>query len=280
MIKVYRMYFKFLDLLFPLLAARKVYRLMSNPRIHKLREFETRALDRSTMEKVKFNGFDIQKYAWGSADNPVALLIHGWEGQAGNFGAMIDLLLDKGYHVIAYDAPAHGKSSKGKTSMFEYADFVTERLKVHKPEIILSHSFGSVTAAFALKENPDVQVRQWYLITTPYHFRDRINEMAEFIGVSDRTIRRLIENLEKEINIPLNDLNMEVYGGNLKNLGEAFIIHSTSDRVIPIEKARLAHQAIPQSKLIELENLGHYRILWSKQLLDILKKEIEGSSTS
>jgi len=274
MIEAYRMYFKFLDLLSPSIAARKVYHIMSNPRIHKLREFEVKALDRSLKEQIKFKRFDIQKYSWGDAGNPVALLIHGWEGQAGNFGAMIDLLLDKGYQVIAYDAPAHGNSSKGNTSMFEYADFITERLKVHKPRVILSHSFGSVTAAFALKQNPDVHVDQWYLITTPFHFRDRINEMAEFIGVSQRTIRHLITNLEKEIKIPLNDLNMEVYGGNLKNLDEAFIIHSSSDRVIPIEKARLSHKAIPQSKLIELENLGHYRILWSKQLLDILEKEI------
>jgi pimeloyl-ACP methyl ester carboxylesterase len=275
MVKAYRIYFKFLDLLFPSIAAKKVYHIMSNPRIHKLREFEVKALDRSVKERLKFKSFEIQKYSWGSAGNPVALLIHGWEGQAGNFGAMIDLLLDKGYHVIAYDAPSHGGSSKGNTSMFEYADFVTERLKVHKPKVILSHSFGSVTAAFALKENPDVQVSQWYLITTPYHFRDRINEMAEFIGVSERTIKRLISNLEKNINIPLNDLNMEVYGGNLKNLDEAFIIHSSSDRVIPIEKARLSNKAIPQSKLIVLENLGHYRILWSERLLSILKKEIE-----
>ena len=275
MIKAYRLYFKLLDLIFPSVAARKVYHLMSNPRIHKLREFELKALDRSVKEWVKFKSFEIQKYTWGSAGNPVALLIHGWEGQAGNFGAMIDLLLEKEYQVIAYDAPSHGGSSKGNTSMFEYADFVTERLKVHKPRVILSHSFGSVTAAFALKENSDVHVRQWYLITTPYHFRDRINEMAEFIGVSDRTIKRLISNLEKNINIPLNDLNMEVYGGNLINLDEAFIIHSSSDRVIPIEKARLTHKAIPQSNLIELENLGHYRILWSNQLLDILKKKID-----
>ena len=274
MIKSFRIYFKFLDLLFPSVAARKVYHLMSNPGIHKLREFEVKALERSVKEQIKFKSYNIQKYAWGNNGDPVALLIHGWEGQAGNFGAVIDLLLEKGYQVIAYDAPAHGNSSKGNTSMFEYADFVSARLKIHKPVLIASHSFGSVTAAFALKENPEVHVKQWYLITTPFHFRDRINEMAEFIGVSARTINRLITNLEKEINISLNDLNMEVYGGNLKNLGEALIIHSSSDRVIPIEKARLTHKAIPQSKLIELDNLGHYRILWSKQLLNVLQDQI------
>ncbi len=272
--KALRLYFKVLDTLYPKMAAKKLYHIMSNPRIYKLREFEERALNKATKEQVKFKGFNIQKYSWGKPDDPIALLIHGWEGQAGNFGALIDVLLGKGYQIIAYDAPSHGNSSKGNTSMFEYADFVTERLKIHQPKVVISHSFGSVTAAFALKENPEVQIDKWFLITTPYHFRDRINEIAEFIGVSARTVNHLIAMLEKEINIPLNDLNMKVYGGDLNNLGEATIIHSKSDRVIPIEKARLVHKAIPQSELIELENLGHYRILWSEQLKDILKEQI------
>jgi len=272
--KALRLYFKVLDTLSPRMAAKKLYHIMSNPRIHKLREFEEKALNRSKKELVKFKGFNIQKYSWGKPDDPIALLIHGWEGQAGNFGALIDLLLGKGYQIVAYDAPSHGNSSKGKTSMFEYADFVTERLKIHQPKVVISHSFGSVTAAFALKENPEVQIDKWFLITTPYHFRDRINEMAEFIGVSGKTVKHLVFILEKEIDIPLDNLNMKVYGGNLNNLGKATIIHSKSDRVIPIEKARLVHNAIPQSQLIELENQGHYRILWSKQLKDILKEQI------
>lgn len=272
--KALRIYFKFLDLMFPSIAAKKIYYIMSNPRIHKLREFEEKALNLAKKEMIRYKGFNIQKYSWGKPDDPIALLIHGWEGQSGNFGAMIDLLLGKGYQIIAYDAPSHGNSSRGNTSMFEYAEFITERTKCHQPEIILSHSFGSVTAAFALKENPDVQIKHWFLITTPYHFKDRINEMAKFIGVSDRTVVRLISNLEKEINIPLENLSMKVYGGNLNNLQKATIIHSKGDRVIPVEKSRMTHKAIPQSELIELEELGHYRILWSEQLLNILDEKL------
>jgi pimeloyl-ACP methyl ester carboxylesterase len=274
--KIYKMYFRILDLFFPTSAAKKVYHVMSNPRIHKLRDFEEEVLSHSKKERITFKKFEIQKYSWGNRKNKTALLIHGWEGQAGNFGALIDLLLDKGFHIVAYDAPSHGRSTKAKTSMFEYAEFVTEILKQEKPKIIISHSFGSVTAAFALKGNPDIKVSQWFLITTPNHFKDRINEISEFLGVTQRTIDRLTAILEKDLGISLDKLNMTEYGGNLKNLKEAYIIHSKSDGVIPIEKARLAHKAIPQSQLIEFDNLGHYRILWSTQLKDILKEKITG----
>jgi pimeloyl-ACP methyl ester carboxylesterase len=270
----YKLYFKILNLLLPSLAAKRVYHVMSNPRIRKLRDFEEEVLSHSQKERIEFKKFRIQKYTWGNPGNKRALLIHGWEGQAGNFGAIIDILVDKGYYVAAYDAPAHGKSTRRKTSMFEYAEFVTQVLEVEKPHIIISHSFGSVTAAFALKGNPEIKVSQWFLITTPNHFKDRINEISEFLGVTYRTIDRLIQMLEKDLGISLDKLNMSEYGGNLENLKEAIIIHSKADGVIPIEKARLAHKAIPQSQLIEMENLGHYRILWSSQLKEILKEKI------
>jgi pimeloyl-ACP methyl ester carboxylesterase len=272
--KIFKMYFRFLDLLLPAVAARKIYHVMSNPRIHKLRDFEEEVLQHSEKERISFKKFQIQKYSWGDRKNKTALLIHGWEGQAGNFGALIDLLLNKGFHMVAYDAPSHGRSTKEKTSMFEYAEFVTEILKQEEPQIIISHSFGSVTAAFALKGNPGVNVDQWFLVTTPYHFRDRINEISEFLGVTHRTIDKLTAILERDLGISLDKLNMAEYGGNLKNLKEAFIIHSRTDGVIPIDKARLTNQAIPQSRLIELDNLGHYRILWSKQLKEILVEVI------
>jgi pimeloyl-ACP methyl ester carboxylesterase len=272
--RLLKFYIRFLDLILPSLAAKKVYHIMSNPRIHKQREFEKEAISGSVKEKIKFKDFDILKYSWGNSANKTALLIHGWEGQSGNFGALIELLLHKGYYIIAYDAPSHGHSSRGNTSMFEYAEFVHEIFKTVRPGIIISHSFGSVTAAFALKENPDIKIDQWFLITTPSHFKDRIHDIAVFIGISHRTVNRLTNRLEKELNISLDKLNMGEYAGNLNNLKEAIIIHSQSDGVIPIEKARKAHEAIPQSELIELEDLGHYRILWSKRLKQILEERI------
>ena len=99
--------------------------------------------------------------------------------------------------------------------MFEYAEFVTKVLKEEKSQIIVSHSFGSVTAAFALKGNPEIKVDQWFLVTTPNHFKDRINEISEFLGVTHRTIDRLTNLLELDLGISLEKLNMTEYGGNL-----------------------------------------------------------------
>ena len=69
-------------------------------------------------------------------------------------------------------------------------------------------------------------------------------------------------------------LNMKDYCGNLKNVSEALIVHSKKDKVLSIDLARKVHKDFPQSKLIELEDLGHYTILWSEELKEIMSKNL------
>ena len=57
---------------------------------------------------------------------------------------------------------------------------------------------------------------------------------------------------------------------SVKNVSEALIVHSKKDKVLPIALARKLHKDFPLSELIELENLGHYTILWSEDLKEII----------
>lgn len=68
---------------------------MSSPRTRKLKDSEERVLSKSIMEKIEYKNFRIQKYQWGKQNHKTALLIHGWEGQAGNFAAIVDVLVQK-----------------------------------------------------------------------------------------------------------------------------------------------------------------------------------------
>ena len=137
-------YFQFLDKTMPSLAAKQIYQYMSKPKVRKVRDFEESILAKSNRTKRVFNDFTLQVYKWGRVGNPVIFLIHGWEGQAGNFGGLVDLLVEKGWHVIAFDGPGHGKSSKGATNIFEFGDLISEMMRQHRPRAIISHSFGRV----------------------------------------------------------------------------------------------------------------------------------------
>ncbi len=266
--------FRFLDIFSPSLGARQIYKLMSNPRVRKLRDFEEKILDNSRRESVKFKDFDIQTYSWGDTNHKLVFLVHGWEGQAGNLSGLVNLLLQKNYQVMAFDAPSHGKSSKGKTNMFEFTEFVSIMFKKYQPDVIISHSLGSVTTAGVLRRNKDIHIKQWILVTAPYNFKDTIKDVSDFFGVTHRTVNKLIKMVEKDAGESIEMLNMKEYCGNLKNVSEALIVHSKKDKVLPIDLAHKVHKDFPQSELIELEDLGHYTILWSEELNQIISKKL------
>ncbi|MEL6251493.1 MAG: alpha/beta hydrolase [Bacteroidota bacterium] len=262
--------FKLLDTVAPGFAAKEVYKVMSNPRKRRLKDFEEEVLDRAKQERIPFGKFEIQTYAWGNPENKSVFLIHGWEGQAGNFGALVDILLEKGYYVQAFDGPSHGKSTIGKTNMFEFVDLVELLLRKYQPETVVSHSFGSVTSVIALGRNPQIKVKKWLLVTTPHNFRNRIKQVSEFLGLTDRTVSKVIDQLESNTQMKVDEMNMAYYGPQVSHIEEITIVHSQSDKVIPIESAHFTHEHMPQSTLYELDGMGHYAILWSKELKDIV----------
>jgi len=115
--------------LFPKTLANFAYKQISNPQVKKLRPHELAILEQAKKEKTTFRTFDIQLYQWGNPTAESIFLVHGWEGQAGNFADLIPKLLSAGYHIVAFDGPSHGFSSQGSTSPFEFKDLVGQLIK-------------------------------------------------------------------------------------------------------------------------------------------------------
>jgi len=256
------------------LVAGIAYKFMSNPRIRRLRDSEEKILRESSMIKIAYKTFQIQKYQWGNLNHKTALLIHGWEGRSGNFAAIINILLQKKYNVIAFDAPSHGKSSIAKTTMFEFAEFLETQFPILNPELVLSHSFGSVNTATVLKNNPDLNINMWIMITTPHQFLTRINEISKHFGLYNNTKTELITRIQNDAKTNINQLDMAVYCRELSNVKKAIIVHSKTDTLLPIEGAREVAKSFTRSELIELNDLGHYSILWSDELKRIIVENV------
>jgi len=265
---------KMFNYIFPQIAATKVYDAMSTPKSRMLKKFEENALDLAEGVSINFKNYKIQTYSWGIENTKTVLLIHGWEGHAGNFGALIEILLNKGYKVISFDAPSHGKSSPGKTNMFEFADCSSAMMKRFKPSFVISHSYGSVSTIVSMTENQDVIIEKWLMITTPNDFLDRMNGFADHYEISKRARKKLVQIVERDAKVKITTLNMKHYGKLIPNVKEAIIIHSQVDIVLPIDQARRANLAIPNSKLIEIEKAGHFNILWSSKLKELVNEHL------
>ncbi len=252
--------------LFPNQITSFAYNQLSNPQVRKLRENEITTLEKANKERFNFKDFDIQLYSWEGGEKKV-LLIHGWEGQAGNFSDLIEKLLIDGFTVYSFDAPSHGFSSKGKTSLFEFTELVGVLIKKYQVKLLVSHSFGGVATTYALFKNQDIQIEKYVLITTPDKFLERINDVSEMVGINDKVKNLLINRLEKETNNDVKNLNVSEFVKSI-NVEKSLIIHDINDKVIPISRSKNVHKNWDVSKFMEVEGTGHFRILRTKEVIN------------
>ena len=246
---------------------------MSNPELVKLQDFELEMLDKAEKTKFIFGKFTIQKYRWGSGSKK-CLCIHGWEGQAGNFGGMIVTLVDLGYEVIAFDGPSHGASTKADTSFFDYIHLAEKIALEEQPELIISHSFGSIVTSSLLRRLPAFKLKHWIMITSPLSARERIQDFTLPLGVSQRTVGALMNLIEEETGESIDDLNVPKFVSEIENLDKMTLVHGLSDKVLPFSYSEMIQKEFKRAELIGLEGLGHYRILWAESMQEVLKQKL------
>lgn len=262
-----KQFIKFLSVLFPKMLSNIAYKNISNPQQHKLREHELKALNTANKEQLDFNEFKIQIYKWGNPEHEKILLIHGWEGQAGNFSDLIPVLVKANYHVVAFDAPSHGFSSKGETSLFQFSDLVAKMIREYACTKLISHSFGGVATTYALYKNQDLQIERYALLTTPDKFSERIDYVSEQVGITNKVKNMLIKRLEKELNVDVSVTNVSNFV-QVVNVKKAIIFHDKNDRVIGIQQSQNVANNWDICQLRELEGTGHFRILRTASVLD------------
>lgn len=242
------------------------YGKLTNPQVRKLRDNELRILRQSKSKDFEFKDFKIKTYEWGD-DGEVVLLIHGWEGQAGNFSDLVLKLLKSGYKVRAFDGPSHGYSTKGRTSLLEFSELIGVLIKKYNVKKLISHSFGGVATTFALWNNPNIEIEKYVLLTTPDRFLDRIDDVIQQNGISKRVKTRLIEKFETETNYKVETLNVSDFVKGIK-VSKALIIHDKNDKVIPIKQSRNVYKNWANSEFKEVEGTGHFRILRTENVLE------------
>jgi predicted esterase len=269
--------FNTLQKIFPRLTAKIAFNFISKPKGKKIRAFEKAILEIAIKDIIRFNKFNIQTYKWGNGTKK-ALLIHGWGGRASNFGAIIPELTKNNYTVISFDGPCHGESTKKKTSFFEMSDLVKLFLKKDKYDLIITHSMGTVLT-FTAMNSIKYKVNQMIVLTSPSKFLEFIDLAVTQFGLTNKTTRLLINKIRKtttEYDPITLDAESIVKDIEMKNVT---FIHDKFDKVIPIEKTKNVSSFIKNSKLIEIEGTGHFKMLWSKKVVKIIEELILSHDT-
>ena len=119
---------------------------------------------------------------WGSSEQPVALLIHGWEGHHSQLHSIGSALLRKGFDVVMVDPPAHGDAAGDRASPQHFADTLKAVEKLVGPiQLLIGHSMGGLAATLAI--NQGLAVPYLVTVSTPADAGSTITGVADWLPV-------------------------------------------------------------------------------------------------
>jgi len=140
---------------------------------------------------------------------------------------------------------------------------------------LVSHSFGGIATTYALFNNPDLNIDRYVLLTTPDKFMQRINDVAEQTGITNKVKNRLIQRLEKETKTDVSTLNVSDFVKTI-HVSKSLIIHDTKDTIIPIEHAKNVQKNWRSCEFLEIQGTGHFRILRTQSVIDKTLEFLDG----
>lgn len=266
-----RFSFWLLSQISPKSAANRALRLMSTPRRFPPKEREEVVLSQAEKSAIQYRNGEIQLYRWGKGPRTI-LLVHGWEGRAGNFGGIIQQLLADDCSIVAFDAPSHGRSDIQPTSMFDFAGCLNHVLKEQSVDAIVAHSFGCVATTVVLGLETKQPLEKLVMVASPNRFQDRLQQATDLFGLSPKVVNQLRPMLVAQSDHPIFDFSIGDLGTQL-NVPERLLLHDKDDQVsLYIWSQEIAEQwaqdESTSTELITIQGTGHNRILWDADVIN------------
>jgi hypothetical protein len=242
---------------FPGLLGVWAYRLWFRTRRHAGSAAEQSAAGNAECMTLPVDGIPVAVYRWGTG--PVVVFVHGWSGRATQVAAFIEPLIAAGYCVIAFDAPAHGKTPGRRTSILEFAAALRAIAATYGPlHGVIAHSFGGMALAYALHQGVDAG--RVVCIGAPARLEFLVERFARMLSLPDPVLTELRRRLEKRFSANIWELMST--DSNARTLtAPALIVHDRDDREVPWRQGEMIAGAWTGALWLATRGLGHRRIL-------------------
>lgn len=247
-------YLNLLALLSPTRAGRQAFLVFSKVRRGRVQPVQRDYLQAARHSVESVGEHRIQTYQW-PGDGPVVLLVHGWESNTFRWRNLIGHLRDAGFHVVAFDAPAHGYSSGTYMHVPMYAECVEHMVQQFQPRYIVGHSVGGMTALYHAHRHPNDRVEKIVTIGSPSEYYGFMEEFQRIVGFNKRVMQALDQFIYGEFGYHTHEFSTSRFvEGNPK---KGLILHDKSDPVTPFHASERVHDAWRESVLVPTEGLGH-----------------------
>ena len=214
-------------------------------------------------EKLHFNlnGLKVNGFRWNAGQPHKVLILHGFGSAAHKFHQYITPLVNKGYEVLAFDAPAHGTSEGTRVNAMEYCQMIENVMKLYGPiNSFLAHSFGGIALSLALEKTDHAESHKIVLIAPATETFSAVNGAFKLLQIKDREVRKEFDKIIFEKSGQYTEwFSISRAMKNIK--AQVLWIHDEEDDITPWDDAlKVKEQNLPNIRFIITKGLGHRKI--------------------
>lgn len=247
-------------------------RLLLTPPRGEFSEDELAALEQARPLQVSLSSGRLVAWRWGRANDPAVVLVHGWGGRGTQLRGFIDPLLERGFSVVAYDAPGHGMTGGDESSLPHILQALNAVLDHLGPvHAIVGHSVGGAMATIALARRPDL--KRGVLIAPPASLVDHTRRIAAALRWPEALRTATQRRIEARFGVNWSEFEAE----SVRGAQPVLVIHDTGDREVAIGEGLRHARNWPQGRLLQTSGLGHRRVLDDRLVIEATVDFISGA---
>jgi pimeloyl-ACP methyl ester carboxylesterase len=266
--------FKMLSIISKRITAEKAFDLFSTPYM-KSRHRTPVIFEQAESLQFDLNSFKINGFRWNHPQPKKVLILHGFGSAAHKFHQYITPLIEKGYEVLAFDAPAHGISEGSRVNALDYASMIETAIQLYGPvNGFLAHSFGCIALSLAMEKTSHSSNTKIVFIAPATETSSAVEGAFKLLQIKDAEVRKEFDKIifEKSGH-PTEWFSIKRALQNIK--AEVLWIHDEEDDITPFEDAlKVKKENFSNVRFKITKGLGHRKIYGDatikKQVIDFL----------
>jgi pimeloyl-ACP methyl ester carboxylesterase len=197
-------------------------------------------------------------------EGPTVLLLHGWGDHAARMSAFAEPLVAQGFRVVAADFPGHGGNPPRQTSLPEWARVAEVLTRTTKAHAIVAHSLGGVAAT---RVACDLDLEALVLLAPAVRLDNVVDTFRGMFGLSEDAVTGLRQDIEARFGPGVWE-EWRVDAFPVPEKLPVLLVQSRDDEQISVEDGRLLAAALPNREHVELDGLGHTKLLRDEGVID------------
>lgn len=271
----YRTNLRLLALVSPEKAARKALKLFSTP-FAKSTSKPAPIFEEGELLTFKLGDILITGNRWNHPAKKKVLIVHGFESGSKNFYQYIVELIRHDFEVLAFDAPARGRSGGKRITLPDYVEMVSTVIGKYGPiEHYLAHSFGGLTLMHALEKSSNEAFSRIALVAPATESTSAVDRFFRMFNLGENVRLHFDELVVKKGGVHLSHYSIRRAITNLK--AHILWIHDATDKVTPLQDAlKVKEDNHPNLDFMITTGLGHRRIYRDEKVLKTVIDFLKG----